>query len=142
MKKIILIQTFFITVFLAFSFICFQNSIAQTNLSSICCSPDTRIKTTGVEKRIADIRKGEIVLTDGGQAVRVKKASKTPVKNHKILKITLNDGTVLEISPGHPTADGRRVKDLKMVDILDERLVVEIKLIPYIYSHTYDILPD
>jgi len=108
----------------------------------ICCSPDTKIKTTGEQKRIADIRKGELVLTDEGKAVRVKKVSKTPVKNHKVLKITLNDGTVLEISPSHPTADGRKLKDLKMGDALDGRMVVEIKLIPYLYSHTYDILPD
>lgn len=108
----------------------------------ICCSPETRIKTTGEEKRIADIKEGEIVLTDGGKAVRVKKVSKTPVKNHKILKITLNDGAVLEISPDHPTADGKKFKDLKMGEILDSRLVVETKLIPYTYSHTYDILPD
>ena len=108
----------------------------------ICCSPDTKIRTDSEQKRIADIKKGEIVLTDDGKAVRVKKVSKTPVKNHKVLKVLLNDGTVLEISPGHPTADGRKFKDLKMRDILDGRLVVEVKLIPYIYSHTYDILPD
>ena len=108
----------------------------------ICCSPDTKIKTDGVQKRIADIREGEVVLTDGGKAVRVKKVSKTPVKNHKVLKITLSDGTILEISPGHPTTDGRKLKELKMGDILDGRMVVETKLIPYIYSHTYDILPD
>ena len=108
----------------------------------ICCSPDTRIKTTGEQKRIADIKKGELVLTDGGKAVKVKKVSKTPVKNHKVLKVLLNDGTILEISPEHPTADGRKLKDLKMGDILDGRLVVETKLIPYIYGYTYDILPD
>ncbi len=108
----------------------------------ICCSPDTKIKTTGEQKRIADIKEGEFVLTDDGKAVRVKKVSKTPVKNHKVLKITLNDGTILEISPAHPTADGRKLKDLKMGDILDGRMVIETKLIPYTYSHTYDILPD
>ena len=108
----------------------------------ICLSPDTKIKTDGVQKRIADIREGEIVLTDHGKAVRVKKISKTQVKNHKILKVLLSDGTVLEISPGHPTADGRKLKELKMGDILDGRMVVETKFIPYIYSHTYDILPD
>ncbi len=108
----------------------------------ICCSPDTRIKTNGEQKRIADIREGELVLTDNGKIVKVKKVSKTPVKNHKVLKVTFNDGTILEISPGHPTADGKIFKDLKMGDLLGERLVVEAKLIPYIYSHTYDILPD
>lgn len=105
-------------------------------------SPDIRIRTTGVQKRIADIKKGELVLSDEEKAVRVKKVSKAPVKNYKILKVRLNDGTIFEVSPGHPTADGRRFKELKMGDFLDNRMVVETKLIPYIYSHTYDILPD
>ncbi len=105
-------------------------------------SPDTRIRTAGVQKRIADIKKGELVLSDEEKAVRVKKVSKAPVKNYKVLKVKLNDGTIFEVSPGHPTADGRRFKELKMGDILDNRMVVETKLIPYIYSHIYDILPD
>ncbi len=108
----------------------------------ICCSPDTRIRTTGVQKRIADIWEGEIVLSDGGKPVKVVKVSKTEVKNHKILKVLLNDATILEISPGHPTADGRKFKDLKMGDYIDGRMVVETKLIPYKYQYTHDILPD
>ncbi len=104
--------------------------------------PDTRIRTDGVQKRIADIKKGDIVLSDDEKPVKVKRVSKTQVKNHKVLKVILNDATILEISPGHPTTDGRKFKDLKMGDRLDGRLVVEVKLIPYVYSHIYDILPD
>ena len=122
------------------NYVCFPNTCDYP--CPICCSPDTRIRTTGEQKRIADIKEGELVLTDNGKAVRVKKVSKTPVKNHKILNIKLSDGTILEISPGHPTADGRKFKDLKMGDVLDGRMVIETKLIPYVYSHTYDILPD
>ncbi len=108
----------------------------------ICCSPDTRIRTTGVQKRIADIWEEEIVLSDAGKPARVIKVSKTEVKNHKILQVLLNDATILEISPGHPTADGRKFKDLKMGDYIDGRMVVEVKLIPYKYQYTHDILPD
>ncbi len=104
--------------------------------------PDTKIRTNEVQKRIADIKKGDIVLSDDEEPVKVKNISKAPVKNHKVLKILFNDATVLEISPGHPTADGRKFKDLKMGDKIDGRMVVSVKLIPYTYSHTYDILPN
>ena len=108
----------------------------------ICLSPDTRIKTTGVEKRIADIMVGDLIITDTGKSAKVKKIGSTKVKDHNILHVKLNDATVLEISPGHPTADGRKFKNLKTGDLLDGRVVVEVKTMPYKYSHTYDILPD
>lgn len=108
----------------------------------ICLSPDTRIKTNTIQKRVADIKEGDLVLTDNEKPVKVLKTNKVEVKNHKILKVTLNDATVLEVSPGHPTADGRLFKDLKWGDSLDKRLVVEIKQILYNYKYTYDILPD
>ncbi|GEM_PF-1842522 len=108
----------------------------------ICLSPDTRIKTKGVEKRIADIMVGDFVITDNGKAVRVKKIGSTEVKKHNILRVKLNDATILEVSPGHPTSDDRKFKDLKIGDILDGRIIVEVKTMPYKYSHTYDILPD
>ena len=108
----------------------------------ICCSPDTMIRTTGIQKRIADIKEGELILSNDEKPTKVIKITKTEVKNHKIVKVKLNDATVLEISPGHPTADGRSFKDLKMGDILDGRIVVEAKLTPYKYKYTYDILPD
>ncbi len=108
----------------------------------ICCSYNTRIKTTGLEKNIADIKERDLVISDENKPVRVIKVSKIEVKNHQVLKITLNDATVLELSPGHPTSDGRLVKDLMVGDKIDNRIVIEIKLIPYKYKYTYDILPD
>ena len=108
----------------------------------ICLSPDTKIRTNGVQKRIADIKKGDIVLSDEEKPVKVIKINSVEVKQHKILRILFNDATVLEISPNHPTADGRLFKDLKMGDVVDGRLVVETKSIPYKYKYTYDILPD
>ena len=132
-----------LSIFILFILLTSFTSLSlEKSSQSLCCSPDTRIKTDGVERRIADIKKGDLVISADGKAVHVKKAVKIPVKNHKVLKIILSDATTLQISPGHPTADGKKLKDLKMGDILDGRLVVEIKLIPYVYSHTYDILPD
>lgn len=111
----------------------------------ICLSPDTRIRTVGVQKRIADIREGDLVFSfnkEEKKVVKVIKTSKAEVKNFKILKVTFNDGTVLQISPGHPTSDKRLFKELMLGDIVDNRMVTEIKQIPYTYKYTYDILPD
>ncbi len=118
---------------------CYVNN--SSCITPICLSPDTRIKTDTIEKRVADIKVDDIVLTDSKKPVKVIKIGKTEVKKHKILKVTLNDATILEVSPGHPTSDGRLFKDLKIGDKLDDRIVVETKLIPYKYKYTYDILP-
>lgn len=108
----------------------------------ICLSPDTKIRTDGEQKRIADIKVGDIVLTDNKKPVKVIKVNKVEVKNHKILKVLLNDATILEVSPNHPTADGRLFKDLKLGDVIDKRIVVENTPITYQYKYTHDILPD
>lgn len=107
-----------------------------------CFSPYTPIKTPGEDIPISGLRVGDIVLSDDGEPAKVIKASKTAVNGHKVLKIQLNDGTKLEVSPGHPTSDGRTFGELKLGDKLDGRHVAYIKLINYKYTHTYDILTD
>ena len=108
----------------------------------LCLSPDTRIKTPGIQKRIADIIIGDKVISENGEIVKVKKTTQVEVRKHKILKITFNDATILEISPGHPTGDGKEFNDLKIGSYLDGRMVIKIKKVPYNYKYTYDILPD
>lgn len=107
-----------------------------------CCSADTRIRTSSVDKRIQDIKEGDLVISDVNKPVKIIKTNKIEVKKHKILFVRLNDGTVLEISPEHLTSDGKKFKNLKLGDVIDGRLVVEIKLKNYNYKYTYDILPD
>jgi hypothetical protein len=47
----------------------------------------------------------------------------------------------MDISPGHPTADGRRFADLRSGDRLDGALIVSARIVPYRFAFTYDILP-
>ena len=108
----------------------------------ICLSLDTKIRMPNAQKRVADIKVGDLVLTDNEKAVKVIRTSKVEVKNHIILQVTFNDARVLEISPNHPTGDGRLFKSLKVGDIVDDRMVVRIKTVPYNFKYTYDILPD
>lgn len=116
----------------------YKSSLKKSN----SLSADTRIRTKDIEKKVVEIKEGDIVLTTNNIAVPVIKTSMIEAKEHKILKIKFNDATVLEISPAHPTADGRLFKDLKTGDLIDRRIVVESKLIMYPYKYTYDILPD
>ena len=113
-----------------------------TTAMAMCLPPDILIRTVTAEKKISNLKVGDIVLSDNGKPVRIAKITKVEAKNHKVMKIKFNDGTSFEGSAEHPTADGRLFKDLKTGDKIDGRTVVETKLIPYKYSHTYDILPD
>jgi hypothetical protein len=59
---------------------------------------------------------------------------------HHVLRISFSDGRVVEASPGHPTADGRQVGDLKPGDMLDGSRVISIDSFPYV-GDTWDLLP-
>jgi hypothetical protein len=75
-------------------------------------------------------------------AVPIVLAEHTPVHAHRVVRVELETGRVLEISPGHPTADGRTFGDLVAGSLLDEQHeVVSARLVPYTYDATYDILP-
>ena len=103
-------------------------------LVTLCLSPDTRIKTTGIQKRIADIKVGDKVISENGEIVKVKKIVQVKAKKHKILRVTFNDATVLEVSPGHPIGDGKEFNDLMVGRYLDGRMVIRIKKVPYYQS--------
>jgi len=111
----------------------------------ICASPDTPIATPEGERAIAELRPGDLVYSvDDGATVAVPLLSvgSTRVFAHHVMRIELDDGRVLELSPGHPTADGRHFSDLVAGALLDERhAVVRAELVPYHYERTYDILP-
>lgn len=112
--------------------------------SCVCNSPDTPIATPSGERRIADLREGDLVysLSHGKMvAVPVTRANRVEAPNHQVVRVTLASGSVLEISPKHPTADGRLFGELRAGDRLDGVFVVAAELVPYSRSHTYDILP-
>ena len=110
--------------------------------SGYCCSPDILIRIPGGEKRIIDIKEGDLVISDSGKAALVVKINKMPVFNHKTILVKFSDGTELEVSPLHPTACGRTFKDLTSGDLLDGKTIVSSDLVLYKHSYTYDILPD
>ena len=69
------------------------------------------------------------------------RVSRTEVSQHHVVRVLLRGGSVLEISAGHPTADGRTFGDLRSGGSLDHRTIEALDVIPYVYPYTYDILP-
>jgi hypothetical protein len=109
-----------------------------------CASPDTRIATPDGERRIDELAPGDLVYSaDRGalRAVPILRVTRTAVWNHHVVELRMADGAVLEISAGHPTADGRFFGDLAPGDLLDGLRVLSALVIPYRHEKTYDILP-
>jgi len=97
------------------------------------------------ERPISKIRPGDLVYSVsalGIVAVPVKSVNANPVSGHFVTRIRLANGSVLEISAMHPTADHGTLGALTPGTKLDGVNVLSVELIPYRHSHTYDILPD
>lgn len=111
----------------------------------ICASPDTPIATPAGDRPIASLRVGDLVYSvDHGKIVTapILRTNRTPVTGHSVMRVELASGSVLDISPGHPTTDGRTFGGLRPGDALDGVSIGAARLVPYAHDATYDILPD
>jgi hypothetical protein len=110
-----------------------------------CASPDTRIATPSGDRPIAELREGDFVYSvehDAIVAVPVVRVKRTPVHGHHVIRVRLVSGETLEISAGHPTADGRTFGSLKAGERMDAlHTVASVASVPYLDDATYDILP-
>jgi hypothetical protein len=116
----------------------------QSNVCPVCASPYTPIATPLGERPISELRVGDLVYSvDNGAIVAVPliRVGRTPVSHHKVVRVVLEDGRSLEISAGHPTADGRTFGDLLAGDRLDGHELISAEIVPYSYPFTYDVLP-
>jgi hypothetical protein len=112
----------------------------------ICLAAETLIDTPQGFIAVEVLRLGDSVWTmdESGERVAapILRISRVPVPaNHQIVHVTLSDGRELWASPGHPTADGRMLGDLKVNDLLDGIQVILIERLPYGGTATYDLLP-
>jgi len=113
----------------------------------ICLAEGTLIDTPGGPVPVENLRVGDPVWTMNGSGERVSgtilRTSRVPVPaRHQVIHIVLSDGRELWASPGHPTADGKTLGDLKVNDLLDEAQVVKVEPIRYTGIATYDLLPS
>jgi hypothetical protein len=119
---------------------------------AVCASPDTPIATPTGERPIADLRAGDLVwsLHEGAlRAVPLLAVHRRPVTAHHVVRVTLDTGRVVEMSEGHPAADGRPFATLIPGEILGNVAapaaapsIRALELVPYAHDATYDILPD
>jgi len=117
---------------------------SRSDMCPVCASPDTPIATPDGDRRIADLRVGDLVYSVDGAAIRavpIVRVHSTPVTGHHVVRITTTDGRTLEISAGHPTADGRLFGDLRAGQQLDGRAIAAADTVPYRFAATYDVLP-
>jgi hypothetical protein len=113
----------------------------------ICLAAGTRIDTPRGPVAVEDLLAGDVVWTLNRAGERVSaavlKVAQAPVPvEHRMAHLILDDGREVLVSPGHPTADGRRVGDLGTGDLLDGARLVSLEVVPYDHSATYDLLPS
>lgn len=112
----------------------------------ICLALGTRIATPHGEVAVEDLRVGDMVWTTGERGERVAAplitvGSMVVPATHEVVRVALGDGRIVFVSPGHPTADGRRIGDLDAGDTLDGEHITSVERVRYTGGATYDILP-
>lgn len=112
----------------------------------ICLARGTRIATPSGEALVEDLHVGDVVWTRDAAGARVAAAlveiGSTPVPaTHRVVELRLADGRAVFVSPGHPTADRRKVGDLAAGDLYDGGVVTSAELVPYAGGATFDVLP-
>ena len=113
----------------------------------ICLAGHTRIDTPQGPIAVEDLRVGDAIWTadvSGAQipATIIKTTRVLVLAGHRMVHIVLDDGRELWASPGHPTADGRSLADLRLGDNLDGGRIVRLEWLPYDQPATYDVLPS
>jgi len=113
----------------------------------ICLAGGVLIDTASGAVPVQDIRAGMRVWTTdaGGRrvvAVVDEVGHVLAPMGHEVVRVVLGDGRIVTASPGHPTADGRTVGELRPGDVLDGSEVVSASLIAYAGAATYDLLPS
>ena len=93
-----------------------------------------------------DLGVGILIWTLNGSGEKelqpiIKLSSMEVGENHKMSHIKLVDGRELDVSPSHPTADGRLVRDLRVDETYDNATIQFIELVPYKDTKTHDLLP-
>jgi hypothetical protein len=111
----------------------------------VCAAPDTPIATPSGELPIAALRPGDLIYSVGASGVvvvPVLRINRASVTHHTMVRLSLANGSTLELSPRHPTADGRQIGALTVGQQIDGVTILSVEKVPYSEPYTYDILAD
>ncbi len=112
----------------------------------ICLARGTPIATPAGERAVEELHLGDTVWTQAADGARVAAPvvliATTPVPlTHEVVHLVLSDGREVFVSPGHPSAEGRFVGDLRTGEAFDGARVVGTARVPYKGGATFDLLP-
>ena len=121
--------------------------VPARKLCPICLRAGALIDTPGGPVRVADLGVGAAVwtaATDGSRIPGVVKAvgSVAFPAGHDAIELHLSDGRSITASPGHPTADGRTLGQLRVGDRYDGATVGSAHPVHLADGGTYDLLPS
>ncbi len=113
----------------------------------ICLAAHTQIDTPDGPVAVETLRRGDSVWTVDATGTRqpatVLRTTRVVVPaRHPMLHLVLADGRELWVSPGHPTAEGKPLGDLRTGDLLDGARVTHSEQVAYNAPATYDLLPS
>jgi hypothetical protein len=112
----------------------------------ICLAADTLIDTPDGPVAVQDLRVGMLVWTLDASGKRMAQpliavGSTVVPASHQVVYVLLDDGRELLVSPGHPTADGRTIGELRAGDMIDGSVIMSAERVLYTSYATYDLLP-
>ena len=113
----------------------------------ICLAGNSFIDTPSGLALVKDLQIGMAVWTTDKTGQRVSgvltKNLKVPVPStHQMVRLILDDGRELLVSPGHPTIDGRTIGDFVSGELYDGATIISTTRVPYGDGATYDLLPS
>lgn len=112
-----------------------------------CLAEDTKISTPKGEIPVQNVKEGDLVYSVNTNNQKItarvlRTVSLNVPENHQIINLKLKDGRSLQVSPNHPTADGKSADKLKAGDKYNDSIVVSVQKTKYTKDKTYDLLPD
>jgi hypothetical protein len=112
----------------------------------ICLARGTLIDTPNGPVAVDLLALGDQVWTVDGSGNRLatvvaRVGSAAVPGSHQVVHLVLDDGRTVDVSPGHPLTNGRRVGDLAAGDDYDGARVVSADLTDYRGGRTFDVLP-
>jgi Hint domain len=113
----------------------------------ICLAAGTLIDTPQGQIPVEELQVDDLVWTVSPSGERIfetilKTRRVIVPASHRMVHVILSDGREIWVSPGHPTADGRIIGNLKADDVLDGARVTQVELVLYDQPATYDLLPS